>query len=541
MNNNIPLKKIRSRVSFNNHLLWIKLLLILFFPLKGKSNGKTSDFYHLPIAFSTGLKSDVAEGIYMEKITLKSIINNSFVKNTLWNVFSDRAKNKLFNSPNGSQKENDQLDFLEDLLVKEFTENNWIHVFSREKNGVKNVDRGWIHASQLLLTNFCLKNENSLTRRTIITGQVVDFTQPNVHELNESDSRTFPLFYTPDSNSLIKGQANKVQIYYVLKEFQGKKLLSYSDQFYGPTTELSRLIPGWISTSLSIDWNSRLCLEVSSRPDAKSAYKDRPIPIFSNLRHLENFIQTQTLDTAGLLRIHKIESTLPGPYFYRYPILENLPDGKKKIFLFSEGIKSRKTSPNCFPPSVPTKSSDYEDSLNLILESILTTLELGKVYTPNVIGYTSTKFYGNSEACYSPVVFLSQGELGSLYKIFRNFKIEQLSATEKRAQFKQLVLNQTMSLIGEKNPDNIENMSLDEIWQAILGIPFDTKNRYQGISKVKIKELDKKGNEAKMDNFLLLFQNSINSFKLTAFENYKFEVPADYFYWIPLSKFPGNE
>jgi hypothetical protein len=157
------------------------------------------------------------------------------------------------------------------------------------------------------------------------------------------------------------------------------------------------------------------------------------------------------------------------------------------------------------------------------------------------IGYTSTQFYGNSEACYSPVVFLSQGELESLYKIFKNFKIEQLSATEKRAQFKQLVLNQTMSLIGEKNPETIENMSLDEIWQAILGIPFDTKNKYQGLSKVKIRELDKKGNESKMDNFLLLFQNSINYFKLTTFENYKFEGPADSYYWIPLSKFPGNE
>ena len=93
-----------------------------------------------------------------------------------------------------------------------------------------------------------------------------------------------------------------------------------------------------------------------------------------------------------------------------------------------------------------------------------------------------------------------------------------------------------MDMLGAPK-DVVENKTMNEIWDIILGIPFggDTmiKNRL-------LRDLDKL-DDATFKPFYSKFKVKAEKFTEFPFYDSMFEIAGQRFYWIPLDKFPGNE
>ncbi|PCJ82008.1 MAG: hypothetical protein COA49_03335 [Bacteroidetes bacterium] len=150
-------------------------------------------------------------------------------------------------------------------------------------------------------------------------------------------------------------------------------------------------------------------------------------------------------------------------------------------------------------------------------------------------GYTSTKFFGKSEVSFYPVVFLSYNE-----KIQIDQTLSKLgrygSGSAKKKEFKNAILQQTMQMLGAPEEVVIE-MTMNEVWDIILGVPFKGNNK---IAKMKLRDMDKLEDQV-FYSFFKTFKIQADNFRKNAFTSSKFELAGQTFYWIPLNEFPGNE
>jgi 2'-5' RNA ligase len=128
-----------------------------------------------------------------------------------------------------------------------------------------------------------------------------------------------------------------------------------------------------------------------------------------------------------------------------------------------------------------------------------------------------------------------------LVRSFQNFSYNIQSNVEKKNNFKKALLDQTMKILGEVSEDNILNKNLDEIWNIILAVPFDRGGKYgKELSTTILRDLNKVSDKV-FDNFINDFEIKIRAFKVDRFRDYSFETGNQIFYWIPLSRFPGND
>lgn len=170
-------------------------------------------------------------------------------------------------------------------------------------------------------------------------------------------------------------------------------------------------------------------------------------------------------------------------------------------------------------------------------------LLFSKVKEFSFIGYTANRFYSANQDCFMPVVFLSETELSSVIKTFNAIN-SAYSGNESesivKAALKNALVEQTKKMLGDKDEEAILNRTLDEIWYAILAIPFDQSRRYGNLATTKLRDIDKiDSNTFKL--FMKNLENSLNKFHLDRFRDCSFELADQRYYWIKLSSFPGNE
>lgn len=153
-------------------------------------------------------------------------------------------------------------------------------------------------------------------------------------------------------------------------------------------------------------------------------------------------------------------------------------------------------------------------------------------------GYTSTEFYGNDAPCFVPVMFISKTELKDMKDKFK-YLARSSSATSKKQQFQDALIELAQKMLGEKNDANIKNRTVNEIWQVLLGIDFTGDNE---IGRKKVWELNQVS-DSDFDSFYSKFSAKLDRFLNSEFDDEftEFELADQKFYWIPLSEVPGNE
>ena len=239
------------------------ILVVLLYHFNVQAQNTCIDGYLvIPKEFESYCKQSYLKDIYNNRIDLRDL---DYRTNRCWAVFSDRDNNNLYSSKNG-RRTNDKLSFMERLLVKEVS-GNWLHVYSGvlTKNGrvENNVDRGWIKADKLILSDFAgILNEKSITRKGFVLTSLNNIDPANMKRYE--DELTNKYFYsTPNQNTSNRnGKKAKVfQIYYILKESQSMVLLSRVDKISGSTKVLQESVYGWIPKINVTNWDNRVCLE----------------------------------------------------------------------------------------------------------------------------------------------------------------------------------------------------------------------------------------------------------------------------------------
>ncbi len=152
-------------------------------------------------------------------------------------------------------------------------------------------------------------------------------------------------------------------------------------------------------------------------------------------------------------------------------------------------------------------------------------------------GHTSMKFYEKTEPCFVPVVFMSANEKSNMVEIFNKLvKDNQSTITEKKESFKNALVAQCQGMLGVLSTQNILDKTLNEIWDIILGIPFEG---YGNLGNTKLIDLNKISDE-NFDKFFKSFSLKFEKFKKENRDE-RFTLAGQNFFWVPLKDMPGNE
>lgn len=297
-----------------------------------------------PEKFSNYLKASFVKSIELDNEIVENHLSPS-VKGSIWIVYSAKSDNPLSLRPGPSVVTNGKtLQFMQQLAVKK-VQGNWLLVASLvSKSGSKvtrDMELGWIHASELILSEFALLNEGSIPKKALI---ILSLDVIKAGEATQNTARKF--FNAPQLNkSHENGKfAQKFEIYFILKETDGALLLSKTDKLSGSEALISGNVPGWFRRSNITNWDHRVCFELNYiDPNAVRSYTGKMIQLFNTVSDLDIFIESAGAIVTNSIFGLKLADTLPSPYDYRLPILKNLDENKKEVItiaaLENKGVK----------------------------------------------------------------------------------------------------------------------------------------------------------------------------------------------------------
>ena len=275
--------------------------------------------YYLPSELSSYVDTRLMNELYSGVRPLNSL---NFDTQKPWVVFSDRSSNKTMNSPNSVFPAGPELEFMEPLYVTEIS-GSWLKVqkISERVKGklIKNIDVGWLHADKTVLSRYPVLNESKSTRKAMalisLESGTVDMKQ--LKKLKEK----YLIYEDPTDTTSKKGTATKFQIYYILKELNGMKLLSPTDQLTNNKAALRENVAGWMNNINLTTWDSKVCLEPSSGPFIASKYGSKTADIFDTKEHLKAWRNSGHSNIKGRVKSFALQDSLLPPLVMRMPIL----------------------------------------------------------------------------------------------------------------------------------------------------------------------------------------------------------------------------
>ncbi|MBA4303392.1 MAG: hypothetical protein C0424_04130 [Sphingobacteriaceae bacterium] len=298
-----------------------------------------------PEKFNTYLKGSFVKSIELDNEIVESLLSPS-IRGSVWIVYSAKSDNPLSLRPGPSLVANGKtLQFMQQLAVKQ-VEGNWLLVASLvSKSGNKvsrDVELGWIHASDLILSEFALLNEGAIPKKAMI---ILSLDAIKAGEATQNN--TARKFY--DAPQLNKSHENgkfaqKFEIYFILKETDGALLLSKTDKLSGSEAIISGNVPGWFRRSNITNWDHRVCFELNYiDPNAVRSYSGKRILGFNSAPDLDQFVASAGSETPKPIFQLPLTSEMPSPYDYRLPVLKNLDENKKEVItiaaLENKGVK----------------------------------------------------------------------------------------------------------------------------------------------------------------------------------------------------------
>jgi|SaaInlStandDraft_1057018.scaffolds.fasta_scaffold02756_4 hypothetical protein len=155
------------------------------------------------------------------------------------------------------------------------------------------------------------------------------------------------------------------------------------------------------------------------------------------------------------------------------------------------------------------------------------------------IGYTSTKFYSKRSQCYENVVYLTATEFDRLKKVLEDF-YKGGNTTKAKIAFKDALSEQSKAILGSQVEQSyIDNLTLNEVWNITMNIPFDSKNKYGALRNTRIKDLVNTTNPD-FEAFYQDFLRKCSNFGPQWYSDRSFKMGGTTHYWVPLNDFPGN-
>jgi hypothetical protein len=304
--------------------LSVSFMLLFIFIMNISIHAQNIKYLTIPDVFTSYCKESFLVDIYENRVSLDNYIKSTTQRK--WIVYSDRNDNKLYIEPDYSLQADNNLIFMEPLLVSE-VQDNWLHVHSLNSSD----DLGWIHAKYVLLSNLpAVLTEKGGTKKAMILVSVSNI-NPEEFERVEEEMKLKVFYNHPKMNSsyYTGKSAAKFQIFYVLKKVGNMSLLSQADKLNSKSQiSLKNTVRGWMPNFNITSWNHRVCYEPNYSPDIFDIYSETnntAIPIFGDkcapiCAYIENGDITNYTDYI-INNVH-IKKTRQNPRIMRMPILD---------------------------------------------------------------------------------------------------------------------------------------------------------------------------------------------------------------------------
>lgn len=301
-------------------------ILICFLLINFNFSLFSQEFKSIPDMLNKQIKHSEIKKINSGKISLANLPSTENQGD--WVVYSDRAKNRLMNSPNGSST-GETLEFMEPLLVKQ-VKDNWLHVYDY----INEDERGWIHAKYLVLSNWTLKSEGedgkvSIPRKAIVLTSSDEMASGQIDVDDVQSQKNF--YYRPStSKNDLKSKAKTFEILFILKEQDGSVLLAANDVLSAPDASNNKVkVRGWIPIFNITDWDSRVTLEPARSEEALDLYSDRKLRGFKEIKDLNTCLETNFCNEKLAVVEFKVGSIRRNKM--RKPVLKAIDDNTSLV------------------------------------------------------------------------------------------------------------------------------------------------------------------------------------------------------------------
>ena len=281
------------------------------------------DFLTLPDVFDRQCKASYIESIERGEVSLDNL---SSQKQIFWIVYSDRDDNPFYVNYNSSNKTQFKASFMQPFLVKQ-TKGNWLLLAEYNDE----IEYGWMHAKNLLLSQYSLKTEGNLEKGIVsIPRKAIILTEIENAINDDGVMKSNKKYYRHPSNSKYEnGSPKQFQALFVLKQTSKSVLLSSTDLLDGsPPTNKSKVL-GWISSSDITPWDTRVALENAQSDDALLEYGVEKLYGYKTIDKLNLCLEQDFCDTKTSIAMFQVGPTDCNEM--RRPIINNVNDNIKQV------------------------------------------------------------------------------------------------------------------------------------------------------------------------------------------------------------------
>ena len=158
-----------------------------------------------------------------------------------------------------------------------------------------------------------------------------------------------------------------------------------------------------------------------------------------------------------------------------------------------------------------------------------------------VEAFVALDYYGNGVDAQVPVVLLTEDEKNNLTRSLRKLTEGVYATAELKKAFQDNIIYVCKSIIGQNtSTETIENLSLNQIWNIILGVDFGNKK----MKKMKLNELidmNKKDFKRFYKDFEMVAKDFCGNDYVHSdpLINRRFDIGGSYLFWVPLEDLPG--
>ncbi len=282
----------------------------------------------------------------LEKFYTDGTKNKS--KENAWLVFSDRAKNNVYDKPNSGSSVVGVLDFRQACYVVS-EEKEWVEVVDAQVDKLKILNLrktlGWVPKKKMLLWNSGLVSlGTNIHRKVLLLNRADDIN--NVVKLEKKEKVS--IYTTPDGAGQ-EPDLNIFDFYFVYKK-EGNRMLLCKE------AEINELfndrIVGWVEERRCSPWNNRVCLEPNFSTEGFDERKGNPkfqLKAFGTEEAAADYVNSGVEDPRGifwkddvvLMKREKLSKSNPRRFMgnvVRFPMLYKTESGPDDKFFFRSGV-----------------------------------------------------------------------------------------------------------------------------------------------------------------------------------------------------------
>ena len=268
--------------------------ILLFLVISNLVYGQ--DFMTVPDVFDKQCKTSFIKSIESETTTLDNLNSRS---QRYWIVYSDRDDNSFYSNHHSNSKNNKNASFMQGFYVKN-TNGSWLHLV----DVVDEVDYGWIHSKNLLLSLYSLKTEGDIQKGTVsIPRKAVILTSIDEARNIGGVLKTQKRYYSNPSRAkkYEEGFPKSFQPLFVFKETGTSVLLGGSDVLDGSVETNKSKIYGWINVADKTDWDTRVALENAQSLEADQEYSSSQLNGYITLNEIKTCVEDNLCDSKKVL------------------------------------------------------------------------------------------------------------------------------------------------------------------------------------------------------------------------------------------------